>query len=124
MTQASLRTYSVIVFFKVMIDDRAILNYTTSIEMVIKELRDEKDVSQSRVNIEFEQEYGFSINLGRMESNSNFKMIKLLYICDYFDMSVFDFFKRVANIKEDEIMKFLKEKKARKQKRKSINKNK
>ena len=122
MTQASLKTYFVIVFFKAMIDDRAILYYTTSIEMVLKELRDEKDVSQSRVNIEFEQEYGFSISLGRMESNSNFKMIKLLYICDYFDMSVSDFFKRVANIKEDEILKFLKEKKARKQKRKSINK--
>ncbi|GAA3642914.1 hypothetical protein [Flavivirga jejuensis] len=40
------------------------------------------------------------------------------------EMSVSDFFKRVANIKEDEIMKFLKEKEARKQKRKSIKKNK
>ena len=124
MTLALLKIYFVIVSFKAMIDDRAILYYTTSIEMVLKELRGEKDVSQSRVNIEFEQEYGFSISLGRMESNSNFKMIKLLYICDYFNMSVPDFFKRVANIKEDEIMKFLKEKEAKKQKRKSIKKNK
>ncbi len=101
-----------------MIDDRTILYYTTSIEMVLKELREDKGVSQSRVNIEFEQEYGFSINLGRMESNSNFKMIKLLYICDYFEISVSDFFKRVVNINENEIKNFLKGKAIRKQKRK------
>ena len=105
-----------------MIDDKAILHYTTSIEMVLKELRDEKDVSQSKVNIEFEQKYGFSINLGRMESNPNFGMIKLLYICDYFNISVFDFFKKVASIKEDKIIKFLKEKELKKQNRKKSKK--
>jgi len=109
-----------------MIDEETILHYTTSIEMVLKELREEKGIalglgkqaSQSYVNGDFEQKYGFTTNMGRNESNPNFEMRTLFYLCDYFDISVIDFFKRVFSKKEKEISDFLKVKEKRREKRK------
>ena len=75
-----------------------------------QELRDENNVNQ-----DFEQQYEISINLGRMESHPNFQMIKLLYISDYFNISISDFFIRVARIKEEDILEFLKIKEVKKE---------
>ena len=101
-----------------MIDKKDILYYSTSIEMVLKELRKEKGMnqgkikglSQSDVNIEFAQKYEIIINMGRMESKPNFGIIKLLYLCDYFGISTVDFFKRVLSKEKKEIIEFIKAK--------------
>ena len=121
---------SLILFLKMssfgfMIKEKEILHYTTSIEMVLKELREEKGISQgklkglsqSEVNIEFSQKYNVIINMGRMESNPNFGMIKLYLLCDYFEISIAEFFKRVLNKNTDEINQFLTIKKEKKKKR-------
>ena len=84
--------------FEHMIDKKDILYYSTSIEMVLKELRKEKGMSQGKikglsqsdVNIEFAQKYEVILNMGRMESKPNFGIIKLLYLCDYFGISTVD----------------------------------
>ena len=109
-----------------MIDEKDILYYTASIEMVLKELRKEKGMnqgkisglSQSDVNIEFAQKYDVLINMGRMESKPNFSMTKLFYLCDYFDISTIDFFKRVLSKEKNEILEFIKVKEEEKRKRK------
>ncbi|MGS2741545.1 hypothetical protein [Sinomicrobium sp. M5D2P17] len=108
-----------------MIDEENILHYTTSIEMVLKELRKEKGISQGKekglsqsdVNIDFAQKYKFNINMGRFESTPNFGMITLKYLCDYFGISIADFFERVMSKKEDEIVEFLKEKERKRKER-------
>ncbi|UNY97892.1 hypothetical protein MQE36_12450 [Zhouia spongiae] len=105
-----------------MIEKVDILHYTTSIEMVLKELREEKGISQGRpkglsqsdVNIEFAQKYKVTLNMGRMESNPNFGMIKLLLLCDYFEISITDFFERVLSKEKKEIVEFLRTKKTKK----------
>lgn len=102
-----------------MINETTILYYTTSIEIVLKELREEKGmklglnkpVSQSSVNSDFEHIYGFTINMGRNESSPNFEMKTLFYLCDYFEISVIDFFERVFKKDEKEIKEFLRHKK-------------
>ncbi len=112
-----------------MIDEKDILYYTTSIEMVLKDLRKEKGMnqgkinglSQSDMNIEFSQKYEISINMGRMESKPNFRMTKLLYLCDYFDISAIDFFKRVLSKEKNEIFEFIEGKEEEKRKRKRRN---
>ncbi|WP_034044527.1 hypothetical protein [Wocania ichthyoenteri] len=109
-----------------MIANEDILYYTTSIEMVLKELRKERGVaqgkinglSQSDVNIEFAQKYEITLNMGRMESKPNFGMNKLLYLCDYFGISTIDFFKRVLSKEKNEIIEFIKAKEEDKRKRK------
>tara|TARA_R110002111_G_scaffold255509_3_gene321808 strand:- start:105 stop:458 length:354 start_codon:yes stop_codon:yes gene_type:complete len=109
-----------------MIDKKDILFYTTSIEMVLKELRRKKGMSQGKmsglsqsdVNIEFAQKYEVTINMGRMESKPNFGMTKLLYLCDYFEISTIDFFKRVLSKEKNEIIEFIKAKEEEKRKRK------
>ena len=94
-----------------MMNEARILYYTTSTEMVLKELRAEKgkklgfkkSASQSFVNSDFEQKYKITLNMGRIESNPNFELKTLFYLCDYFDISVFDFFKRVLSKDEKKI---------------------
>ncbi|WP_069858343.1 hypothetical protein [Arenibacter sp. NBRC 103722] len=108
-----------------MINETTLLYYTTSIEMVLKELRAEKGInmgltkpaSQSFINTDFEHKYGITINMGRNESNPNFEMKTLFYLCDYFKISIIDFFKRVSNIHEKEIIQFLEDKGKRKKSR-------
>ncbi|MBW8244074.1 hypothetical protein K1F50_14795 [Muricauda oceani] len=109
-----------------MMNEARILYYTTSTEMVLKELRAEKgkklgfkkSASQSFVNSDFEQKYKITLNMGRIESNPNFELKTLFYLCDYFDISVFDFFKRVLSKDEKKIKEFLRLKEARKRPRK------
>tara|TARA_R110000868_G_scaffold54234_1_gene169765 strand:+ start:554 stop:895 length:342 start_codon:yes stop_codon:yes gene_type:complete len=113
-----------------MIDKKDILYYSTSIEMVLKELRKEKGMSQGKikglsqsdVNIEFAQKYEVILNMGRMESKPNFGIIKLLYLCDYFGISTVDFFKRVLSKEKNEIVEFIKAKEEEKRNRKRIKK--
>lgn len=122
----SLKNLILLPSFGYMIDEKDILYYTTSIEMVLKELRKEKGMnqgkisglSQSDVNIEFAQKYEVSINMGRMESKPNFHMTKLLYLCDYFEISTIDFFKKVLSKEKNEIFEFLEVKEEEKRKRK------
>ena len=45
-------------------------------------------------------------------------MTKLLYLCDYFDISIIDFFKRVLSKEKNEIFEFLEVKEEEKRKRK------
>ena len=116
--------------FEHMIDKKDILYYSTSIEMVLKELRKEKGMnqgkikglSQSDVNIEFAQKYEVILNMGRMESKPNFGIVKLLYLCDYFGISTVDFFKRVLSKEKKEIIEFIKAKEEEKRNRKRIKK--
>lgn len=90
-----------------------------SIEMVLKDLRKKRKLSQANANIEFEEKYGFSINFGRIESNPNFRMITFLYICNYYNISIAEFSKRILNKTESEISKFLSEKERRRKRRSS-----
>lgn len=100
-----------------MINEKEIIHFTASIEMVLKELRNEKNISQGNANLEFEEKYGFSINFGRIESYPNFRMETFLYICDYFNISIQEFSKRILNKKKQDIIRFLAEKEKRKKKR-------
>ncbi len=76
-----------------------------------------KPASQSYVNSDFEHIYGITINMGRNESNPNFEMKTLFYLCDYFKISVIDFFERVLKKEEKEIKEFLRFKKKKKTER-------
>ncbi|MBD0831504.1 helix-turn-helix domain-containing protein [Aestuariibaculum sediminum] len=104
-----------------MIKDSDYLNFVTSIEIVLKDLRKEKGLSQGKekglsqsdVNIEFAQKYDITLNMGRMESHPNFTMTKLYLLCKYFEISLEDFFKRVSNKNQTEIDIFLNEKENR-----------
>lgn len=100
-----------------MVNDEDILHYTTSIEMVLKDLRRESGMSQASANMEFEEKYDLSFNFGRTESNPNFRMTTLLYICDYFDISIKEFSERILSKKKKDIISFLKEKKERKRRK-------
>ncbi len=111
-----------------MIEEKDILHFTTSIEMVLKELRMEKGVSQGKptglsqsdVNIEFANKYKVTLNMGRMESKPSFGVTKLFLLCDYFDISITNFFERVLSKQKREIINFLKDKES-KRRQKSTN---
>ena len=111
-----------------MIEEKDILHFTTSIEMVLKELRMEKGVSQGKptglsqsdVNIEFANKYKVTVNMGRMESKPSFGVTKLFLLCDYFDISITNFFERVLSKQKREIINFLKDKES-KRRQKSTN---
>ena len=109
----SLIIHLLISFFDYMINEKETLYYITSIEMVLKELRKEKNISQANVNLEFEEKYGFAVNFGRIESYPNFRMETFFYICDYFNISIEEFSKRILNKKKQDITRFLAEKEKR-----------
>ena len=96
--------------------------------MVLKELRMEKGVSQGKptglsqsdVNIEFANKYKVTLNMGRMESKPSFGVTKLFLLCDYFDISITNFFERVLSKQKREIINFLKDKES-KRRQKSTN---
>ncbi|MDO5978698.1 helix-turn-helix domain-containing protein [Flavivirga spongiicola] len=94
--------------------DDQLLFFKTSIILVLKELRRQKNVSQADVNTDILEKTGFSHNMGRNEVDGNFTMETLHIYCKYFNISVVDFFKKVDKIGSKEIQKFLKQKEARK----------
>lgn len=104
-----------------MINKEDISHYTTSIEMVLKDLRRENDISQASANMEFEEKYGLSFNFGRTESNPNFRMITFLYICDYFNISIKEFSERILSKEKKDIITFLAKKEKRVKGRKKKN---
>lgn len=108
-----------------MVDERDKLHFRISIEMVLKDLRKEKGIAQGNkkglsqhvVNADFANNFGTTLNMGRIESDPNFTIENLLIICDYFDIPISDFFRRVEQKEEMEIKAFLK-RKVRKRKQK------
>lgn len=113
-----------------MIEEEDILHFTTSIEMVLKELRMEKGISQGKptglsqsdVNIEFANKYKITLNMGRIESKPSFGVTKLFLLCDYFDISMPQFFERVLGKQKVEIVSFLKDKESKRIKKSKFNK--
>jgi hypothetical protein len=100
--------------FETMATQQKLLHFRTAIEIVLKKLRYEKDdVSQAKMNTDFAVEYGFTLNMGRTETKTNFTIITFYYICDYFKISPLEFFEMVNKITSAEITEFLKEKKNR-----------
>jgi transcriptional regulator with XRE-family HTH domain len=108
-----------------MVEEEEILYFTTSIEMVLKELRMEKGISQGKptglsqsdVNIDFANKYKVTLNMGRMESKPSFGVTKLFLLCDYFGISITQFFERVLSKKKRDIISFLESKKSKKKKK-------
>lgn len=98
-----------------MVDQDDILHYKISIEMVLKDLRMEKGISQGKkkgisqsdVNIDFANNYNITLNMGRVESDPNFTLTNLFLICRYFGITISDFFQRVEQKNEKEIKVFL-----------------
>ena len=85
-----------------------LLHFRTAIEIVLKTLRKEKDdVSQAKMNSDFAIQYGFTLNMGRTERNTNFTIITLHFICDYFKITPLEFFERVDKVTTSEIKEFL-----------------
>lgn len=85
-----------------------LLYFRTAIEIVLKGLRKEKDgVSQAKMNSDFAIQYGFTLNMGRTERNTNFTIITLHFICDYFKITPLEFFERVDKVTTKEIKEFL-----------------
>lgn len=113
-----------------MVEEEDILNFTTSIEMVLKELRMEKGISQGKptglsqsdVNIEFANKYKVTLNMGRMESKPSFGVTKLFLLCDYFDISITQFFERVLSKQKKEIISFLEDKESKRVKKSKVKK--
>ena len=85
-----------------------LLHFRTAIEIVLKSLRKGKDdVSQAKMNSDFAIQYGFTLNMGRTERNTNFTIITLHFICDYFKITPLEFFARVDGVSTNEIKDFL-----------------
>lgn len=108
-----------------MVEQKDLLYFTTSIEMVLKELRLEKGISQGKqkglsqsdVNIDFADKYKITLNMGRMETKPNFGVTKLFLLCDYFDISITQFFDRVLSKQKKDIIAFLEKKEFQKKKK-------
>lgn len=101
-----------VIFFMISFDTMGgkekLLYFKTAIEIVLKSLRKEKDdVSQAKMNSDFAIQYGFTLNMGRTERNTNFTIITLHFICDYFKITPLEFFERVDKVTIYEIKEFL-----------------
>lgn len=98
-----------------MINEKDISKFLISIEMVLKDLRKKRGLSQSNANLEFEEQYGFAINFGRIESNPNYQMTTFLYICDFYNITIEEFSIKVLNKTPSEISRFIAKKKHKKE---------
>lgn len=97
--------------FEIMSGKEKLLHFRTAIEIVLKGLRKENDnVSQAKMNSDFAILYGFTLNMGRTETKTNFTIITLHFICEYFKITPLEFFERVDKVTAIEIKEFLKRK--------------
>ncbi|PWA10500.1 hypothetical protein [Flavobacterium laiguense] len=95
-----------------MIDDK-LLRFKISIILVLKELREQKKVSQADVNTDLLEKTGFAHNMGRNEVEGNFTMETLYIYCKYFNIEPIDFFRKVNGVSIEDIQKFQKHKENR-----------
>ena len=98
-----------------MIDEK-LIHFKTSIILVLKQLRKQKNVSQADVNTDLLEKTGFTHNMGRNEVDGNFTMETLFIYCKYFNISTIDFFKRINEVSEGDVQKFLNQKEIRNKK--------
>ncbi|PAM93992.1 hypothetical protein B4N84_12950 [Flavobacterium sp. IR1] len=95
-----------------------IINFKISIILVLKELRKQKgNISQASVNTDILEKIGFTHNMGRSEVDGNFKMETLYIYCLYFEITAAEFFRRVGEVKKEDIEFFKKEQEERKRKK-------
>lgn len=98
--------------------DVKISRFKTAITLVLKRLRQQKDVTQANMNADILDNFGFTHNMGRNELEANFTMETLYIYCQYFNISAVDFFQMVSDVKSSEIDHYLKEKAERKKRKK------
>lgn len=84
-----------------------IIELTTSISTVIKNLYKERGGAILTENNEYFSEIGKNLGLERYTSDHNVTCSKLFSICDFLEISLSDFFKLVEE--ENEKLKFSKE---------------
>ncbi len=89
--------------------------YKVAVGLTFKRLRvetiiDNKPMSQQFLNNDIAVKYNKTWNSGREESLPNTTLENLLIICDYFKISVEDFFKLVGKISDKEINHAINEK--------------
>lgn len=70
-----------------------------SISLVLKELRSIKTLTQEEVGNDIKANKDLNIHIGRIETGrSNISVNTLFVLCDYYEISISDFFRRVEEI--------------------------
>ncbi|MFL9845613.1 hypothetical protein [Flavobacterium rhizosphaerae] len=84
------------------------IRYRIAVGIIFKRLRVQvliagKPMTQQYLNNEISLKYSKSWNSGREESMPNTTLENLFLICDYFNISIEDFFKLVNTVSQKEI---------------------
>lgn len=70
-----------------------------SISLVLKELRSIKTLTQEEVGNDIKANRDLNIHIGRIETGRNNISVSTLFVlCDYYEISISDFFGRVEKI--------------------------
>lgn len=74
----------------------------TAVKLVLKELRSKTGLSQEQVANDIKTNKNLSIHIARNESaNLNISISTLYELCEYYQISVSDFFKRVEEVNSE-----------------------
>ena len=74
--------------------------FLKAISVVSKEFRKDKNVTQETVNNDIREASGVAFHIGRIETGqSNFSISTLLLLCEYYKVTLSDFFKRVEEVR-------------------------
>lgn len=70
-----------------------------NIGYLVKKLREDRGLSLSQIDIDYNLKMNHSIHFGRIEQGKrNINISTISLICDYFEISLSDFFIRVSNL--------------------------